>query len=108
MWSEDDMQSFPPIRFDVPRAMGYAGRANVIDPDVLLLTSVRGCRAKTGSGCSCRRRAEPLDQHGSPPRLCRGGLVSKLFGGTWRRGQVCEWNPNKALTNASAASYLSC
>ena len=41
LWSADDLQSFPPIRFDVPRAMGYAGRAIVIDPDVFAVGDVR-------------------------------------------------------------------
>ncbi len=41
VWTEDDLQSFTPIRFDVPRAMGYAGRAVVIDPDVFAVGDVR-------------------------------------------------------------------
>jgi hypothetical protein len=33
-WSNDDLQSFTPLRFAPPELMGYAGRAVVIDPDV--------------------------------------------------------------------------
>jgi hypothetical protein len=40
LWVEDDLQSFPPIRFDVPRLMGYAGRAVVIDPDIFAVGDV--------------------------------------------------------------------
>ncbi len=41
VWVEDDLQSFPPLRFDVPRVMGYAGRAIVMDPDVFAVGDVR-------------------------------------------------------------------
>jgi len=41
VWIEDDLQSFTPIRFEVPRAMGYQGRAIVIDPDVFAVGDVR-------------------------------------------------------------------
>ena len=39
-WAQDDLQSFPPLRFDVPRVMGYEGRAVVIDPDVFAVGDV--------------------------------------------------------------------
>jgi hypothetical protein len=39
-WITDDLQSFPPLRFDVPRVMGYAGRAVVMDPDVFAVGDV--------------------------------------------------------------------
>jgi hypothetical protein len=39
-WVEDDLQSFTPLRFEVPRRMGYAGRAVVIDPDVFAVGDV--------------------------------------------------------------------
>lgn len=41
VWEKDDLQSFTPIRFDVPRVMGYRGRAVVIDPDVFAVGDVR-------------------------------------------------------------------
>jgi hypothetical protein len=41
VWVEDDLQSFPPLRFDAPRAMGYEGRAVVTDPDVFAVGDVR-------------------------------------------------------------------
>lgn len=40
LWVEDDLQSFPPLRFDPPRLMGYEGRAVVVDPDVFAVADV--------------------------------------------------------------------
>ncbi len=40
LWVEDDLQSFPPIRFDVPRLMGYEGRAVVMDPDIFAVGDI--------------------------------------------------------------------
>lgn len=40
VWITDDLQSFPPLRFDVPRVMGYEGRAVVMDPDVFAVGDV--------------------------------------------------------------------
>jgi hypothetical protein len=40
VWIEDDLQSFPPLRFDVPRLMGYAGRAVVMDPDIFAVGDI--------------------------------------------------------------------
>jgi hypothetical protein len=40
VWKNDDLQSFPPLRFAVPELMGYAGRAVVIDPDVFAVGDV--------------------------------------------------------------------
>ncbi|MEZ5932250.1 MAG: hypothetical protein R3F54_09905 [Alphaproteobacteria bacterium] len=34
VWRNDDLQSFTPLRFMPPEAMGYTGRAVVIDPDI--------------------------------------------------------------------------
>jgi hypothetical protein len=50
VWVEDDLQSFPPLRFDVPRVMGYAGRAVVIDPDVFAVGDVRELLARDMGG----------------------------------------------------------
>jgi hypothetical protein len=40
LWIEDDLQSFPPLRFDPPRLMGYQGRAVVMDPDVFAVGDI--------------------------------------------------------------------
>jgi len=34
VWTNDDLQSFTPLRFMPPELMGYEGRAIVIDPDI--------------------------------------------------------------------------
>jgi hypothetical protein len=60
-WRCDDLQSFTPLRFHPPEAMGFRGRAVVVDPDVfavgdvheLLARDMQGkailCRPRTGS-----------------------------------------------------------
>jgi hypothetical protein len=40
VWSNDDLQSFTPLRFMPPELMGYQGRAVVIDPDVFAVGDV--------------------------------------------------------------------
>lgn len=60
-WERDDLQSFTPIRFDVPRVMGYSGRAVVIDPDVFAVGDVRGLLQRDMGGravCAKRMPAE--------------------------------------------------
>jgi hypothetical protein len=61
VWRYENLQSFTPLRFGPPEAMGYAGRAVVVDPDVfavgdvweLLTRDMQGkailCRPRTGS-----------------------------------------------------------
>ena len=39
-WDPDDLQSFTPLRFYPPQAMGFDGRAVVTDPDVFALGDV--------------------------------------------------------------------
>jgi hypothetical protein len=39
-WDPDDLQSFTPLRFYPPQAMGFEGRAVVTDPDVFALGDV--------------------------------------------------------------------
>jgi hypothetical protein len=39
-WTNDDLQSFTPLRFAPPQLMGYEGRAVVIDPDVFAVGDV--------------------------------------------------------------------
>lgn len=40
VWKNDDLQSFTPLRFMPPEAMGYQGRAVVIDPDVFAVGDI--------------------------------------------------------------------
>ncbi len=40
VWRMDDLQSFTPLRFMPPQAMGYQGRAVVIDPDVFAVGDI--------------------------------------------------------------------
>ncbi len=40
VWLNDDLQSFTPLRFMPPEAMGYQGRAVVIDPDVFAVGDI--------------------------------------------------------------------
>jgi hypothetical protein len=39
-WNPDDLQSFTPLRFYPPQAMGFEGRAVVTDPDVFALGDI--------------------------------------------------------------------
>src|SRR5688572_1493075 len=39
-WHNRDLQSFTPLRFAPPQAMGFEGRAIVVDPDVFALADV--------------------------------------------------------------------
>ena len=61
LWVEDDLQSFPPLRFDVPRVMGYAGRAVVIDPDVFAVADVRELLERDMGGCAVMAKRMPAD-----------------------------------------------
>lgn len=61
VWRYENLQSFTPLRFGPPEAMGYEGRAVVVDPDVfavgdvweLLTRDMQGkailCRPRSGS-----------------------------------------------------------
>lgn len=40
VWRNDDLQSFTPLRFMPPEAMGYQGRAVVIDPDIFAVGDI--------------------------------------------------------------------
>lgn len=40
LWENDNLQSFPPLRFAVPELMGYEGRAIVMDPDIFALGDI--------------------------------------------------------------------
>lgn len=60
-WRNDDLQSFTPLRFMPPEAMGYQGRAIVIDPDVFAVADVWDLlsRDMQGKAILCRRRSGP-------------------------------------------------
>ena len=60
-WSRDDLQSFTPIRFDVPRSMGHAGRAVVIDPDVFAVGDIRELLQRDMDGSSVLAKRMPAD-----------------------------------------------
>jgi hypothetical protein len=60
-WCEDDLQSFPPLRFDVPRVMGYTGRAVVIDPDVFAVGDVRELLGRDMRGRAVLAKRMPAD-----------------------------------------------
>src|SRR5262245_47236905 len=59
IWTNDDLQSFTPLRFLPPEQMGYRGRALVIDPDVFAVGDVWELLAREmgGKAILCRRRS---------------------------------------------------
>jgi len=59
VWNPDDLQSFTPLRFAVPDAMGHRGRALVVDPDVFAAGDVMALftRDLDGRAIWCRSRA---------------------------------------------------
>lgn len=59
VWRSDDLQSFTPLRFSVPEAMGYEGRAVVIDPDIFALGDINELldRDMGGAAVLARRMA---------------------------------------------------
>jgi len=61
VWVEDDLQSFTPLRFDVPRVMGYAGRAVVIDPDVFAIGDVGELLRRDMAGYAVLAKRMPAD-----------------------------------------------
>ncbi len=61
VWTKDDLQSFTPIRFDVPHAMGYAGRAVVVDPDVFAVGDIRELLQREMSGHAVLAKRMPAD-----------------------------------------------
>lgn len=61
VWVEDDLQSFPPLRFDVPRLMGYAGRAVVMDPDIFAVGDIRELLQRDMRGHALLAKRMPAD-----------------------------------------------
>jgi hypothetical protein len=58
-WRADDLQSFTPLRFMPPELTGYAGRALVVDPDVLAVGDVGGLLAADMGGHAVLARWRP-------------------------------------------------
>jgi hypothetical protein len=58
-WTNDDLQSFTPLRFLPPERMGYRGRALVIDPDIFAVGDVMELLARDmqGKAVMARRRS---------------------------------------------------
>ena len=60
-WNDGNPQSFTPLRFLPPQAMGFQGRALVIDPDVFAVGDVWPLldRDMAGKALMCRRVEKP-------------------------------------------------
>src|SRR4051794_23029485 len=61
VWVEDDLQSFPPLRFDVPRLMGYQGRAVVMDPDIFAVGDIVELLRRDMNGYAVMAKRMPPD-----------------------------------------------
>jgi len=61
VWSCDDLQSFPQLRFDIPRVMGYEGRAVVMDPDVFAVGDVHDLLSRDMGGHAVLAKRMPAD-----------------------------------------------
>jgi hypothetical protein len=59
VWRNDDLQSFTPLRFAVPDAMGHQGVALVVDPDVFAVGDVGELFARDRQGKAIWCRARP-------------------------------------------------
>lgn len=59
VWKNDDLQSFTPLRFMPPEAMGYQGRAVVIDPDVFAVGDIYELLAMDMQGKAIKCVARP-------------------------------------------------
>lgn len=57
-WRMDDLQSFTPLRFAPPEAMGYEGRAVIVDPDIFAVGDIAELltRDMGGKAILCRKR----------------------------------------------------
>ena len=66
VWEKEDLQSFTPTRFTPPKAMGYQGRAVVIDPDCFALGDIWELlsRDMQGKALMCRWRPGFKDLEG--------------------------------------------
>ena len=59
VWSNNDLQSFTPLRFMPPELMGYQGKAVVIDPDIFAVGDIYELltRDMQGKAIVCRMRS---------------------------------------------------
>ena len=73
VWRMDDLQSFTPLRFMPPEAMGYQGQAIVIDPDVFAVDDIWPLltRDMEGKAIMCRPR--------SGSKGAKGGLATSVM-----------------------------
>jgi hypothetical protein len=73
VWRMADLQSFTPLRFMPPEAMGYQGQAIVIDPDVFAVGDILGLLSRDmgGKTIMCRPR--------SGTKGAEGGLATSVM-----------------------------
>jgi hypothetical protein len=73
-WRNDDLQSFTPLRFGPPEAMGYRGRALVVDPDVFAVADVWELLSRDMGGKAILCRTET-----GVKRTVRGAYASSVM-----------------------------
>ena len=74
VWQMDDLQSFTPLRFAVPDAMGHRGVALVVDPDVFAVGDVGELFARDREGKAIWCRARP-GHNGAPDYLASSVML---------------------------------
>ena len=73
-WRMDDLQSFTPLRFAVPDAMGHRGVALVVDPDVFAVGDAGELFARDREGKAIWCRARP-GHNGAPDYLASSVML---------------------------------
>lgn len=74
VWTNDDLQSFTPLRFMPPELMGYEGRAVVIDPDIFAVGDVYELLSRDMQGKALMCRARP-GHHNRPDYLASSVML---------------------------------
>jgi hypothetical protein len=74
VWHMDDLQSFTPLRFAVPDAMGHRGVGLVVDPDVFAVGDVGELFARDREGKAIWCRARP-GHNGAPDYLATSVML---------------------------------
>jgi hypothetical protein len=74
IWRMDDLQSFTPLRFAVPDAMGHRGVALVVDPDVFAVGDAGELFARDRQGKAIWCRAWP-GHNGAPDYLASSVML---------------------------------
>lgn len=74
VWRMDDLQSFTPLRFAVPDAMGHRGTALVVDPDVFAVGDVGELLGRPRQGKAIWCRARP-GHNGAPDYLASSVML---------------------------------